>query len=373
MSKVLVIGGGIGGLSAAIGLRQAGHDVDIVEISPGREVYHVGIIVQANFLRALDQLGVADQAIARGFPYAGFDLRNKNGGLDAYIPGVALSREGHPTDLGLTRPALYDVLSEGCASHGVKPRFGVTFEKLEQSDDKVTVTFTDGTIGDYDFVIGSDGLFSKVRTALFGDTYTPTFTGQAVWRYNIPRPAEVIRTAMYQGVPGGKAGYCPLTDETMYLLLVMAEPGKPWLAKEDLPRLLKERLAPFGGRIAEIRDTVDFDPDQIVYRPLEAVFVAEPWYRGRILLIGDAAHGTTPHLGQGAAQAVEDAATLGTLAAQNLPVSDMFARFMAKRYDRCKFIWESSIQIGKWEMANDLEADVAALSHKVLDTVSAPL
>jgi 2-polyprenyl-6-methoxyphenol hydroxylase-like FAD-dependent oxidoreductase len=373
MSKVLVIGGGIGGLSTAIGLKNAGLDVDIVEISPGREVYHVGIIVQANFLRALDKLGVADQAIARGFPYAGFDLRNKDGGLDAYIPGVALSREGHPTDLGLTRPALHEVLADRCEELGVTPRFGLTFESFEQSDERVTVTFTDGSVSDYDFVIGSDGLFSKTRTALFGDKYIPQFTGQAVWRYNLPRPAEVIRTAMYQGVPGGKAGYCPLTDETMYLLLVMAEPGKPWLAKEDLPRLFKERLAPFGGRIAEIRDNTDFDPDLIVYRPLEAVFVSEPWYKGRILLVGDAAHGTTPHLGQGAAQAVEDAATLAGLAEEHLPVETMFARFVEKRFDRCKFIWESSLQIGKWEMANDPTADVQALSHKVLQTVSAPL
>ena len=106
---------------------------------------------------------------------------------------------------------------------------------------------------------------------------------------------------------------------------------------------------------------------------LEAVFVSEPWYRGRILLIGDAAHGTTPHLGQGAAQAVEDAATLGAIAKENLPVSEMFARFLEKRYARCKFIWESSIQIGTWEMTNDPSADVEALSHKVLETVSAPL
>lgn len=292
---------------------------------------------------------------------------------ETVVPGVALSRDGHPTDLGLTRPALHDVLSDGCAAQCVSPRFGVTFEKLEQSDDKVTVTFTDGKVADYDFVIGADGLFSKVRSELFGDKYTPTFTGQAVWRYNLPRPADVIRTAMYQGVSGGKAGYCPLTDETMYLLLVMAEPGKPWLAKEDLPRLFKERLAPFGGRIGQIRDTTEFDADQIVYRPLEAVFVSEPWYRGRILLIGDAAHGTTPHLGQGAAQAVEDAATLGAIAEENLPVAEMFERFMAKRYARCKFIWESSIQIGTWEMTNDPDADVEALSHKVLETVSAPL
>ena len=201
------------------------------------------------------------------------------------------------------------------------------------------------------------------RTGDFGEIYRE-FVAEAA-------SAQASRCSQC-GVPFCSV-HCPLNNETMYLLLVMQEPGKPRLAQEDLPRLLKERLAPFGGRIGEIRETVDFDAAQIVYRPLEVVFVSEPWYRGRILLIGDAAHGTTPHLGQGAAQAVEDAATLGALAAQHLPVSELFARFMAKRYDRCKFIWESSIQIGKWEMANDPEADVAALSHKVLQTVSAPL
>jgi len=92
-----------------------------------------------------------------------------------------------------------------------------------------------------------------------------------------------------------------------------------------------------------------------------------------VLLIGDAAHATTPHLGQGAAQAVEDAVTLGELVKAHQEPEEVFARFMARRYERCKFIWESSIQIGKWELADDKEADVADLSRRVLETVSTPL
>ena len=373
MRKVLIIGGGIGGLSTAISLKQAGVDVDVVEISPGREVYHVGIIVQANFIRALDRLGLADAAIARGFPYDGFDLCGIDGKPLVHIPGVKLSREGHPTDLGLTRPALHDILTEGCKRWGVVPRYGVTFERINQDAEGVEVSFTDGTSGRYDLVIGADGLFSKVRETVFGPNLKPQFTGQAVWRYNLPRPPDVVRTALYQGASGGKAGYCPLTNDTMYLLLVMREPGNPWIPKEQLASAFKERLRPFGGKIGEIRDSVDFDPNKIVYRPLEAQFVQAPWHRGRVLLIGDAAHATTPHLGQGAAQAVEDAVTLGDLLKKFDAPEDVITHFMERRYQRCKFIWDSSIQIGKWEMADDLCADVAELSHRVLETVSAPL
>jgi len=373
MRKALVVGGGIGGLSAAMALKQADVDVDLVEISQGRAVYHVGIIVQANFIRALDRLGVADAAIAMGFPYDGFDLCGVDGQRLVHIPGVSLSRDGHPTDLGLSRPALHEILTEGCKRSGVMPRYGVTFDNIHQDAEGVDVSFTDGTAGRYDMVIGADGLFSKVRTSLFGADLKPQFTGQAVWRYNLPRPKDVTRTALYQGASGGKAGYCPLTEDTMYLLLVMREPGNPWIKKEHLASAFKDRLRPFGGRVGEIRDTVDFDPDLIVYRPLEAHFVQAPWHRGRVMLIGDAAHATTPHLGQGAAQAVEDAVTLGDVARQAKDPEEIARLFMARRYERCRFIWESSIQVGKWEMADDLDADVAALSHRVLETVSAPL
>jgi 2-polyprenyl-6-methoxyphenol hydroxylase-like FAD-dependent oxidoreductase len=252
----------------------------------------------------------------------------------------------------------------------VTPRYNVTFNKIEQVGDKVNVSFTDGTNDCYDMVVGADGLYSKTRTTVFDAALLPQYTGQAVWRYNLPRPADVIRTALFQGASGGKAGYCPLNDDTMYLLLVMREPGNPWIPRNQLAAAFKDRLKQFGGRIAHIRDTVEFDPDKIVYRPLEAILVPAPWYRGGVLLIGDAAHGTTPHLGQGAAQAVEDAVVLGAIAAGDLPVADIVRQFMERRYARCKLIWESSLQIGRWEIDDDPEADVPAISRAVLQSLS---
>jgi 2-polyprenyl-6-methoxyphenol hydroxylase-like FAD-dependent oxidoreductase len=195
--------------------------------------------------------------------------------------------------------------------------------------------------------VGADGVYSKTRSLLFGDKYQPKYTGQGAWRYNVPRPEGMDRSYIYDGVPGGKAGLVPLTKDTMYIYLVLQEEGNPFFPPEQLATLFKERLGAYGGLVGEVRDQYITDPEQVVYRPLEAVFVSEPWYQGRILLIGDAAHASTPHLGQGAAQAIEDAVVLGEEATSGLAPAVFLKRFMERRFERCKFILESSLQIGE--------------------------
>jgi 2-polyprenyl-6-methoxyphenol hydroxylase-like FAD-dependent oxidoreductase len=111
----------------------------------------------------------------------------------------------------------------------------------------------------------------------------------------------------------------------------------------------------------------------VVYRPLEALLLPRPWYRGRILLIGDAAHATTPHLGQGSAQAVEDAVVLGELLAREAPLPQLFEEFMQRRFERCRFIVESSLQLGDWEQTPVPTADPVGLTARMLATVAAPI
>jgi 2-polyprenyl-6-methoxyphenol hydroxylase-like FAD-dependent oxidoreductase len=370
--KVLIIGGGIGGLSAAIALRRAGVDVDLVEINTSFKVYHVGIIVQGNFIRAMNELGIADQAVAVGYPQMGLQFKDIHGNLVADIPGIRLAGEKYPSDLGMARPALHGVLTEAARANGANLRLGLTFETITQSAEAVDVTFTDGSRGRYDLVVGADGLRSKVRATFFPDAPTPKFTGQGVWRYNVPRPPEITRTFMCVGLDGGKCGFCPLTPTTGYVILVQAEPGNPRHPPDQLADIMRSRLAACTGLMATLRDQIT-DSSQVVYRPLEALFVPAPWYRGRVLLIGDAVHATTPHMGQGAAQAVEDAVVLGKLFAQNLPLGEMLPKFMERRYERCKFINESSIQIGEWEQHPSPEADPASLTRKMLEVVAQPI
>jgi len=372
VTKILIVGGGIGGLALSIGLRQAGIDVEIVEIKDRWTVYHVGIIAQSNLVRAMVALGIADDCVAAGFPYQGVRFCDANGYVLSESPGVKLAGPNYPAYLGLTRPALHNVLFAACQKAGAQVRLGVTVAELSQSESKVVAKFTDGIAREYDLVVGADGVHSPIRTRVFSGHLTPKFTGEGVWRYNVPRPPNVDYGSIYATQEGPKAGLIPLTRDTAYIFRIGPEPGNPRFPKNELANIMRERLKPFGGAIGELARGIT-DPDLVVYRPLESVLVPAPWYRGRVALIGDAAHSITPHLGQGAAQAVEDAVVLADELRKDEPLEKSLDSYAKRRYERCKLILEASLQIGEWEMHPDPKADVANLMAKVAQTVVQPI
>lgn len=372
VKRVLIVGGGIGGLALSIGLRKAEIEVEIVEIKQQWTVYHVGIIAQSNLIRAMVALGIADECVAAGFSYQGVRFCDASGNVISDSPGIKLAGPNYPAYLGLTRPALHDVLSAASKKAGAQVHLGVTIAEISQSPKKVAVKFTDGSAREYDLLVGADGVHSQIRTTVFGDHLTPKFTGEGVWRYNVPRPPDVDYGSIYASSEGPKAGLIPLTRETAYLFRIGAEPGNPRFPKDELASIMRDRLKPFGGAIGESAPGIS-DPDLVVYRPLESVLVPAPWYIGRVALIGDAAHPITPHLGQGAAQAVEDAVVLAHELGKDMPVKESLDSFLRRRYERCKFIQEASLQIGEWEMHPDLNADMASLMAKVAQTIVQPI
>jgi 2-polyprenyl-6-methoxyphenol hydroxylase-like FAD-dependent oxidoreductase len=374
VEKVLIVGGGIGGLSAAIALSRAGIRVEVAEIQREWQIYQVGIVVQANFIRAMAALGVADQAVAAGFPYDGLVFEDLHGNVLQRLRGAKLAGPNYPANLGMTRPALHEVLFNAACTAGATIRVGTTFRHVLQQADCVQVEFNDGSAGKYDLVVGADGIYSQLRSQLFGTQYQPRFTGQGTWRYSVPRPSEVNYSffCMGEGLPFGKCGFIPLTRETGYVWLVQSEPGNPRHSAERLADIFRDRLKACTGIMGAMRDQIT-DSSRVVYRPLEALLLPPPWYRGRILLIGDAAHATTPHLGQGSAQAVEDAVVLGELLARAAPLPELLEEFMQRRYERCRFIVESSLQLGDWEQTPVPTADPVGLTARMLETVAAPI
>lgn len=371
LEKVLIVGGGIGGLAAATGLRKAGISVDLVEIKQDWKVYHIGVFAQSNLIRAMKALGLAEECVKAGFPCQGVMFCDATGRLIGKSWGMKLAGSEYPGSLGIARPALHRVLTEASQKAGVTVRVGVTVSGLTQSDRSVVVEFTDGTRGEYELVVGADGVRSRVRTLVWGEEMIPRFTGEGTWRYNVPRPKNLDWCLLYHHKEGPKAGLVPITPETAYIFRLGPEPENPHFPEERLAELMQSRLAAFGGVIGELRQYIT-DPSLVVYRPLEAMLMGS-WHCNRVLLIGDAAHPFTPHFGQGAAQAIEDGVVLAELLEQDRPLATLLDAFMQRRYERCRFIQESSLKMGEWEQNGDVRGDHLGLATEVGRVVAQPL
>jgi 2-polyprenyl-6-methoxyphenol hydroxylase-like FAD-dependent oxidoreductase len=371
--RVLVVGGGIGGLCTTLALRRQGFDVDVVERDPAWGVYGVGIIQPGNALRALDSLGLAEACVEAGHRIVGDRTWLGDGVTEIaahrWPPLVAHLPPGN----GLTRPKLHSILTSRTVESGADVRTGVTFSEIVPSGEHVDVTFTDGQRRSYDLVVGADGLYSKVREHVFGSKLKPRFTGQVCWRYNLPRISGLEEIWMFLG-PYGSAGFVPLGQDLMYILTIETPmpDQKGAIAREGAAAVYRRRLEPFAGPVAEARDQIT-DDDSVVVRPMENIIVPAPWHRGRIVLVGDAAHGMTPHCGQGAAQAIEDGIVLAEELAKDVAVTDALEAFSARRYERCRAIVEGSEMVGKWEQDHSLPIDPDATRNAVVMAAAAPI
>jgi len=352
VQRVLVVGAGIGGLAAAAALGQRGVQVDVIDIKAENAVLGVGLSQPGNALRALRTLGVYDEVAAEGFAWDRRVFRDRRGELRAVVPSL-LGGDGVPANIALSRSALHRILTGAAERAGAKIVMNRTVADLHSAPDGVDVTFDDGRRDGYDLVVGFDGLRSPLRGRLFGEAYQPQFTGYSVWRVTCPRPASIDGITLFLG-ERSKAGLCPLSDELMYLLHVTPEPGNPRYDPADFPRLLVERMREYGAEPGAIRDGIT-EESSIVYSPLEEVLVPEPWHRGRVVIAGDAAHASTPHLTQGAAMAVEDAVVLAECLDQLVPLAEALRQFSARRLPRARFVHERSRASLRNEMEHDAD------------------
>lgn len=355
--RVLVVGGGIGGLCAASALSQAGCEVDLVEIKPEWGRSGVGIIQPSNALRALHAIGAARPCMEAGYPYEHYDYLDGQGKLLSRAPGLKAAPEFSAFN-GIVRGTLHDILLGLAMRAGVRVRMGTRVTELSQDHAGADVGFSDGVQARYDLVVAADGIYSEMRTRLFGQGCRARTTGQSAWRLTMPRPAELSQGIMMVG-PGSKAGFIPISRELMYLLLVTREPDGTRFERDELAGALRHRLEGFGGLVRECLRHVTPDAD-VIYRPMEVVMLATPWHAGRVVFIGDAAHASTPHLGQGAAMAIEDAVVLAELVSAQVSASALGEAYMQRRYKRASEIQNASLAIGEFEMGRRPDLDLFA-------------
>ncbi len=367
--NILIIGGGIGGLTSAIALGRDGHRLTIVEKDPDWAVYGVGIIQQSNVVRAVKQLGILDDYLEAGF---GFDF------VEVYIPsGERVARipvprlvEGYPANVGIGRRALHEVLGARAKAAGAEVRLGLTVDSLEEVGAEVVVCFSDGSQGSFDLVIGADGLYSRTREQIFPDAARPAFTGQSVWRYNFPKPADHDCLQAYDGPIG--AGLVPLSSDLMYMFVTTPEPGNPWYKTDGLAAAMRAKLAGMPPAIAALAAQI-VDDAAVVYKPLETLFIAGDWHKGRVVLLGDAIHATTPHLGQGAGMAIEDSLVLAEEISRAGSPAEAFAAYRARRFERCKYIVEASLALCHGQLGLGPRIEQAAATKAMFEVVANPI
>lgn len=370
--RVLIIGGGFSGMSAAIELRRQGAEVDLVEIDPGWRSYGAGISLGGATLRAFRRLGILDAFLAQGNAADGVHLCAPHGPQVASLPTPRIAGPEVPGGGAIMRPVLARILAEATRAAGANVRLGCTFTAIEQDDDGVDVSFTDGQRRRYDVVIGADGLYSKVREAVFPGAPQPRYTGQAVWRAVLPRPPEIETATMWMG-PKVKPGVNPVSKTEMYLFVTEPRPTNdrvdPSRFAERLRALLEDFPAP---TLQNIRAQIGPD-SQIVFRPLEGLLMPRPWFRGRVVLIGDTVHATTPHLASGACIGIEDALVLAEELSRTSGVPDALAAFEARRWERCRMVVENSLRLGEIEVAGGDKEEHARVMRESLLALAQPI
>lgn len=346
-NRVLIVGAGIAGCSAAIALADKGMHVTLIEKQAEWRFQSSGIFIYSNGLEALRAVGVLPQILDVGFGIAdGRNVYLDHHGVpivDVFYPA---SRGGAVPILGIRRAQMHRILAGRLDALGVDIRLATTVTAIHSpsGSDHAQVTLSDGSTQRFDLIVGADGIRSQVRETVTGPV-APRYTGFGVWRSVHERPRTLDAKIMMMGV-GKRLGIMPISDDRLYIFGTVSEPADRWYPRETWPERMRERFAEFGGPARQFLDQLSAD-SEVLYTAVEEVQAPLPWHAGRVLLIGDAAHASTPFMGQGGAMAVEDAVVLAEMLAADGIGEQTLQAFSQRRYPMCRFVQDASRKVGE--------------------------
>lgn len=323
-ARVLVVGAGVAGLATARALHRHGIECDVVERAEGWTHPGAGMYLPANSVRALDRLGLQPQVLERAQQIVRQRFLDHHGRL---LFDADLARVWGPTGpcLALGRRELHEVLRDGIAV-----RLAMPVDTLCEDGTSVHAVFADGSSAAYDVVVGADGVRSSIRTTGCGGAH-PDFMRQVSWRFLVDGFAEIstwtvwlAHDRVFLAVPLGAGRlYC-------YADLDASEPIDP--SGSD-PAALAELYGRFAQPVPTILAARLASGRAAYFSPIEEVTL-EPWVRGRVALVGDAAHAMSPNMAEGAGMALEDALVIADTLASGEPLD----AFEARRRPRVAFV-----------------------------------
>lgn len=337
--KALIIGAGIGGLAAAIGLRRAGIEVQVFDQADLFGELGAGLALWPNAVKALRQLGLADSIRSISVLEASGGIRTPRGALLTSATSLDLERTfGAPT-LVMHRAEVHAVLLQALGREHVQ--LGSRCLGFEQNAEQVVARFDGGARVAGDLLVGADGLRSVVRAQLHGER-PPRYAGYTAWRAVLPFDHQRLLPGETWGA-GTRFGNAPLSDNRVY-----------WFATTNVPEGQRNRegeqaalLGIFRGWHAPIEQLIAATPNSAILRhDIYDRPVLRRWGSGRVTLLGDAAHPMTPNLGQGACQAIEDAVVLMKLLQSGGDTAAALRTYEAQRMRRTAWLVAQSRRIG---------------------------
>ncbi|MEZ0074708.1 FAD-dependent monooxygenase [Planotetraspora sp. GP83] len=334
MARAVVIGAGIGGLTAAVALEQNGWTVTVFEQAASIEPVGSGLAIAPNALRALDTIGVGDDVRKLSAIQGEAGIRRPDGRwLSRTSAEEAKQRYGEPTVL-LLRSTLVDLLSVRLSPGAL--RLNSRVESVDADSGRVT---TSGGAVDADLVVAADGIRSEIRKVLFPDHPDPVYAGVTSWRVVVPATGPVRASETWGR--GLVFGVMPLADDQVYCYATAVVPAGQVNGDEkaELVRLFGGWHEPIPALLAAA------DPRAVLRHDIYSMDTPLPaFHKGKVALLGDAAHSMTPHLGQGACQAIEDAVILALHAG---PAAGGLAAYTEARLGRTTRIVRRSRAIGR--------------------------
>lgn len=350
MKQYTILGGGIAGLTAAIALKQKGIRATVFEAAPEIKPLGAGLLLAANAVKGYERLGIAEKIVSRGLALPTFSILDERGRVITSADAGKIGRQYGLHNFAIHRADLHEALLAELEPEQVQTgKRAVRFENL--NDDAVEVYFADGSTHRTDFLIVAEGIHSAVRRQLLPDL-EPRYAGYTCWRAVIKTPPSLKNLSVASETWGaeGRFGIVPLASDKIYWFACVNAPQNAPAMRDmkiaDLQQVFQKFHPTVRAILENTRDADLLWNDIIDLKPIEKFAF------GNIVLIGDAAHATTPNMGQGACQAIEDAVILADELGKNADPVAAFAAFEKRRLERVHFIVNNSWRLGKIAQLN---------------------
>ncbi|GAB2497917.1 FAD-dependent monooxygenase [Algoriphagus taiwanensis] len=341
--KITIIGGGIAGLTTALALKKLGFECELFERAKQLNEVGAGIWIQPNAIKVLDWLGVGNLVRESGTLLNQVDITNAQ-----LIPFKKTKQEVIQDERGnkivaIHRATLQKILFEAIPEENI--HLGYEFKSLEQKEHQVKISFGEREVLS-DLVIGADGINSKVRESIFSNT-SKRFSGQTCWRgiSEIRLPDEFQNAGIESWGKKVRFGFSQVTENQVYWFAVIKASQNGTDNVNTLKTDLKNRFSDFNPWVLNIIENTK--AEKIIRSDISDLKRLDKWHKDKVVLVGDAAHATTPSMGQGAGQGIEDAYYLANILAKRNPLEQALNLFESNRREKVDYVVNNSWRFGQ--------------------------